>query len=254
MTVQLLAYRADGSVAATGTAQPVTAAGFSKEVSVASDAADIARFIVRVDGNGAIGARVGFDDLTLVYPDSALPDVALSVTPGEVAVPQGGSVDVPVTVTRLNGSAGPLTFSATGLPLGVTATFTGSTLRLRAAANAPRTPLDVARDSTIVADPRGDGAVAPATRTTKLPLRVSSPFELVGPATAGVPPCGVAELALRLERDRAVRRHGPARGQEPARGRHRDVRARPGDSAGRRPARRDQAAPQRRRAPSPRRR
>ena len=203
VTVQLIAYRADGSVAATGTAEPVTTAGFTKEVRVTSAAADIARFIVRIGGGGAIGARVGFDDLTLSYPDNALPDVALSVPPGEVAVPQGGSVDVPVTVTRLNGSAGPLTFSTTALPQGVTATFAGTTLRLRAAAGAPRTPLDVARDITITADPRGDGGVAPAARTARLPVRVSAAYELVGPTTAGVPACGSTELALRLERDRA---------------------------------------------------
>ena len=72
--------------------------------------------------------------------------MALSVPPGEIALAPGASRDIPITVTRLNGSAGPLTFTATGLPAGVTAAFTGTTLRLTAAVNAPRTPLDVPRD------------------------------------------------------------------------------------------------------------
>ena len=48
-----------------------------------SAAADIARFAVRMDGNGAIGAKHGFDNLTFTYPDNALPDLSLSVRPGE---------------------------------------------------------------------------------------------------------------------------------------------------------------------------
>ena len=68
-------------------------------------------------------------------------------------MPQGGFADVPITVTRLNGSAGAFTLAASGLPQGVTAQFVNSTLRLRAAADAPRTPLDVARDITVTATP-----------------------------------------------------------------------------------------------------
>ena len=128
--------------------------------------------------------------------------MALSVPPGEIALAPGASRDVPVTVTRLNGSAGPLTFTATGLPAGVTAAFTGTTLRLTAAVNAPRTPLDVPRDITITATP-GNGDVAPAPRTVKLPARVMRPFLLSGPDTVAVPACGGLDVALKLERDRA---------------------------------------------------
>ena len=103
----------------------MTSATFTTPVSVTSAAADIARFAVVADGNGAIGAKTGFDDLTLTYPENALPDVTLSVPPGEIALAPGASRDIPVTVTRLNGSAGPLTFTATGLPAGVTAAFSG---------------------------------------------------------------------------------------------------------------------------------
>ena len=106
VTAQLVAYRADGSVAATGTPRALTTT-FNTEVSVTSAAADIARFAVQMDGNGAIGARHGFDNLTFTYPDNALPDLSLSVRPGEATVVQGGFADIPITVTRLNGSAAP---------------------------------------------------------------------------------------------------------------------------------------------------
>ena len=158
--------------------------------------------------------------------------MSLSVPPGEIALAPGASRDVPITVTRLNGSAGPLTFTATGLPAGVTAAFTGTTLRLTAAVNAPRTPLDVPRDITITATP-GNGDVAPAPRTVKLPARVLRPFLLTGPDTVAVPACGGLDVALKLERDRSYTRHDQARGQAAADRCDGDLRARAGHPGGR---------------------
>ena len=74
-----------------------------------------------------------------------------------------------------------------------------STLRLRAAADAPR--VLIPRDITITATP-SSGDVAPTPRSTRLPVRVASNFELVGSGTASFAPCAGAELALRVERDR----------------------------------------------------
>ena len=207
-----------------------------------SAAADIARFAVRMDGNGAIGAQHGFDNLTFTYPDNALPDLSLSVRPGEAVVPQGGFADVPITVTRLNGSAGAFTLAASGLPQGVTAQFVNSTLRLRAAADAPRA-LDVARDITITATP-SSGDVAPMPRSTRLPVRVSSDFELVGSGTASFAPCAERRAgAARGARPR-VQRHRHPDGQRPPGGRHRDSRT-SGDPAGWRLPRRRQDPPER---------
>ena len=58
------------------------------------------------------------------------------------------------------------------------------------------------RDITITATP-GNGDVAPAPRTVKLPARVMRPFLLSGPDTVAVPACGGLDVALKLERDRA---------------------------------------------------
>lgn len=214
VTVQLQALRANGSIAATGAAVPISAAGFATEVAVTSGAADIARFRVIVAGPGATGAAVGFDDLTLRYPVGSLPEVSLGVAFDTAVVPQGGSVDVPVSITRLNGSSGPLALSATGLPAGVSAQFspasvpgaaTAATLRLTAAADAPPAALGVPTDISIVGDPRADGAVAPGPRAVTKAVRVASPYVLraVAPGPVAVPTCASVEVPLRLERDSA---------------------------------------------------
>ena len=158
-------------------------------------------------------------------------------------MPQGGFVDIPITVTRLNGSAGAFTLSASGLPQGVTAQFVNSTLRLRAAADAPRTPLDVPRDITITATPRA-ATSRPCRAARRLPVRVSSNFELVGSGTASFAPCAQRRTgAARGARPR-VQRHRHADGQRPPGGRHRDPRT-SGDPAGWRPPRRRQDPPER---------
>ena len=152
VTVQLQGLRANGTVAATGTAATISGAAFSTPVSVTSPAPDIAQFRVILGGPGAQGAAVGIDDLTMTYPAGTLPDVSLGVDAAATVIPQGGSVDVPVSVTRLNGSNGPLDMSASSLPLGVSATFipnplagTGAaaTLRLTAVPDAPPAAMGV---------------------------------------------------------------------------------------------------------------
>ena len=57
VTLQIIGYRANGTVAATAPASPSRSATFTTPVSVTSAAADIARFAVVTDGNGAIGAQ-----------------------------------------------------------------------------------------------------------------------------------------------------------------------------------------------------
>ncbi|MDW5598707.1 hypothetical protein VSS74_30375, partial [Conexibacter stalactiti] len=212
VTVELRAYRADGRAAATGAPVTITADGFRTAATVTSAAADIARVDVYVDGRGAIGAAVGIDDLTFDYPDGTLPDVALSGPSQEITIPQGGSVDVPIAIGRLNGSRGPLDLSATRLTQGVRAQFvpdpvpgteTEATLRLSAAADAPTLPRGGGRTVVVSGDPGGNGAVAPAIRTLGLTARVAAPFTLSSPTAepARVPTCTATTHPLRLERD-----------------------------------------------------
>lgn len=220
VTVQLQGLRTNGTVAATGTAATITGTPFSTPVSVTSAAPDIARFRVTVGGPGATGAEVGIDDLTMTYPEGTLPDVSLGVDPNATVIPQGGSVDVPVTATRLNGSDGPLDLRTAGLPPGVSTAFVpnplggtaaAATLRLTAGPDAPPAPMGVPTDLTITADPLGNAGVAPEPRSVVKSVRVASQYDLRAPAASSVEvaACTSTELPLRLERsstfDKTVR-------------------------------------------------
>jgi hypothetical protein len=211
VTARMIGYRANGSVAATGTATSISHQGFTTPVRVTSSFADIAYFELKIEGNGALGAALGFDDLTIDYPANSLPDFSLTAPTGPVAVLQGKTTDVPVQLTRLNGSSGNVHMSVTGLPTGVTAqvvptavagTGTNATVRLTAGPNAP--PFEVPRTFTIVADPRGNGSVGPAERTAGVLMRVGGNFSLQGPAAeTEVPTCAAVDVPFKLLRDRA---------------------------------------------------
>ncbi|HST38777.1 MAG TPA: hypothetical protein VLK58_04685, partial [Conexibacter sp.] len=212
VTVALRAYRADGREIATGSAVTIDAEDFKTAATVSSAAADIARVDVVFGGRGVLGAAVGIDDLAFEFPDRSLPDVSLSGPTQEITIPQGGSVDVPIAIGRLNGSRGPLDLSATRLTQGVRAQFvpdpvpgaeTEATLRLSAAADAPTLPRGGGRTLVVSGDPGGVGAVAPAIRTLGLTARVAAPFTLSSPTAepARVPTCTATTHPLRLERD-----------------------------------------------------
>jgi hypothetical protein len=213
VTARLVALRADGSEAASSAAVPVNATNFTVPVTVTSTAGDIAAFALHAEGPGATGgSTLGFDDLTLTFPDSSLADVSLTIGGGELVLLQGGSLDVPVTLLRLNGSDGPLPLSFSALPSDVTATLLpnpvpgteeNAVLRL--------TATDTAAPSlttfTITADPQGNNSVAPAIRTATSKLRVSANYELEagGAGSPLLPQCAPVEFPLRLPRSPAFR-------------------------------------------------
>jgi kumamolisin len=84
------------------------------------------------NGNGLINA----------FLTEAGPDFGLSASPASILVIQGSNVNTTVSVTQQNGFSGSVQLSASGLPSGVTATFTPnpatstSTLNLSATATA----------------------------------------------------------------------------------------------------------------------
>lgn len=209
VSATLTAYRADNSLAGSTTV-PI-GVGLTTKVTVMSAVADIARFDLVAEGPGSVGAELGFDDLTLTFPAQSIPDMSVSVPPDTVPVLQGGAKTVPARVTRLNGSSGPVTFSVTGLPAGVTGTVspdplpgvqTNATLRLAAADNATTTPLKTAR---LIANPQGNANVAPAPRSTQFTLRVASAFTLSPDGTEPIhlPQCAPVDRTFVLERDRS---------------------------------------------------
>lgn len=184
----LTAYDANHNVIARSTPVTVTAgAGFHTPLSVSSPTATIISF--EVSGSGPSvqqNQQLGIDDLSFDIPATPhQPDFTIS-SPSGTTVPQGGTSTVPITINRLNQSAGDVSLDIAGLPPGVTATFvpnptsgTASTLTLTAATDAPRSPAT----ATITGSPAAL-SVGPTTRSTPLAIVVDENFNV---ALGGTP-------------------------------------------------------------------
>lgn len=72
----------------------------------------------------------GVEDTTIAVTVTVIaPGIGLSVGQATASLAQGESASIPVTATRSGGYTGPIGLAAVGLPEGVTATFTPSTLQ-----------------------------------------------------------------------------------------------------------------------------
>lgn len=213
----LTAYRADGTVAGTSDAVPI-GTSFTSPVSVASATADIARFHLTVEGPGEVNASLGFDDLTLEFPANSLPDISVSAPSRITTLRQGVGTDIPIDVTRLNGSNGPVTLSVSGLPSSVTASFTpnplpttqeSATMTLTASGSAPE--FLQPRELVVTADPSGNANVAPASRTATTLITLVTNFELSvagGGTDAAVPACAASDVVVRVRRSLGFAQNG----------------------------------------------
>ena len=200
----LTARRQDNTVAATVT-KPI-GVGITTPMSVTSAAPDIVKWELSDDSGGS---ELAFDDLSYEIPNNLVPQIALRGPVQTVPVLQGSHTDVPVSVTRLNGSDGPVHFSVSGLPNGVTGTLTpdplpgtqsDATLHLNAAADTTTTFFT---NATLTADPQGNASVAAAPATAPFSVRVASSYELRAndTSTLHLPPCASADRSFHLDRD-----------------------------------------------------
>ncbi|MEA2432956.1 MAG: hypothetical protein QOG54_413 [Actinomycetota bacterium] len=174
--VTLTARNAAGESLGTSTATVVQGQPFNQSVSVTSSSAtpDIASFELIADPpNGS--QTIGFDDLSLTRPEAGPPaDFALRV--GPLPVHQGAFIDVPIEVSRLNGSNGNVAMSISGLPAGMNGTFSpnpvsgtdgATTLRLSVDPNAiPSANTEI----TITGTPGGGAGSEP--RAATLTVRI----------------------------------------------------------------------------------
>ena len=100
---------------------------------------------VRIYNRALTASEIQTDMNTAVGPAAPPPDFSVSAAPGTRSVIQGSSTTYTVTTSALNGFAGPVALSASGLPGNATASFnpatlTGagsSTLTITTAANTP---------------------------------------------------------------------------------------------------------------------
>src|SRR5262249_17449671 len=150
----------------------VTPGAAAKPMTVSGAA--IAYFEVRTD----INYDLALDDLAITYPDAPQPaDVSVTGVPSVVEVLDGTSNPVGVDLTRLNGSNGDVTFSVSGLPAGMTASFapnpvggTGTHTVMTLTAPRDAATSDYA-NATITATPTGGASVAPGPRTLSFTTR-----------------------------------------------------------------------------------
>lgn len=182
--------------------------GYDTPITVSSANPDIVSFELTTDPGS--GAALGFDDLTMEFPAGTLPDVALAAPLDTQVVLEGSRRDVPITLNRINGSDGPITLSASGLPDGVTAQFlpnpvpgtgTSTVMRLTADDDAPTFfgPVNVTVKAESIPP---DGGVMPGPRTIQVPVSVRSAFDLAraSPGTVSLPHCAPIDVGLRLHR------------------------------------------------------
>jgi len=115
----------------TASFNPASTATTSVATLTASSTAAIGTATVTV--TGTYGASTS--SVTLSLTVKAGPSFTLAAAPASVSVMQGASGTNTITVTPLNGFTGIATLAVAGLPTGVTAVFTGTTLKLTAAAS-----------------------------------------------------------------------------------------------------------------------
>jgi len=210
----------DGTPVATTGPVPIASGDFNTPLTVTSASANIDSFTV----TGA-NAAVGIDDVEVDFAGGQ-PDLSVAATDQVVALVQGQQTQIPIRLSRVNGSNGTVRLSIRGLPTGVTGSFspalvteagTTSTLTLTAGPDATDSDFH-ATTATIVADPQGDANVAPAPRVASLNVRVAKSFELgSGDQTdtnqrsnqsveIAAPQCAPVDVPLKITRDIAMTR------------------------------------------------
>lgn len=111
---------------------PASTATTSVVTFSATSAAPVGTSTIMVTGTEGTSTTTTSISLTV----KAGPSFTLAAAPASLSVTQGASGSSTITVTPLNGFTGAPTLSIAGLPTGVTAIFTGSTLKLTASAAA----------------------------------------------------------------------------------------------------------------------
>jgi hypothetical protein len=224
----LTAFNAGGTFIATTGPVPIDVAGFNARLSVSSPAGNIARVVISTtsgpNGESEVAGDLGIDDLAVNFADGGAADFALGAPNQIFALVAGQSLDIPVQVNRINGSSGPIAFSLSNLPRGVSAepvTVSGNqttaTLTLSAAPDAPDTNFEPIT-ATLTADPLGDPNVGPAPRTAALQVRVARDYQLEvdgsteaelspkSPLALRLPDCTPLEVPVKIRRDIAMNR------------------------------------------------
>lgn len=153
---------------------------------------------------GAVGAQV--DDVSFVRPSSIPPpDFGLRASNGSGQPVQGGSATDTINIRRVNGSTGGISFSASGLPAGVTASFSpnpatgnSATITISASKSAAATTHGSIPSFTITGAPATTTA-GTASHSFSEAVEVLPEFSLTYPNPVNVPPCSALQVPLKLQ-------------------------------------------------------
>jgi hypothetical protein len=148
--------------AASGLPTGVTAS-FAGNVVTFTAASTATAATANVTITGTSGSIVRTTPIALTI--GAAPSFTLSASPTSLSLAPGASGQSTVTVTPQNGFTGTVSYAASGLPAGVTATFAGNVVTFTAAAGAP------AAGATNVTITGTSGSI---TRTTSVAIAVSA--------------------------------------------------------------------------------
>src|SRR3954453_14683640 len=178
MKIQLRGYGSDDGLQAQSAFVTVTEDQPLMQLPAPAPSATIDYFEIVADMPGDAGEGMAVDDLTIVTPDTA-PPPNFTLNNGETVVDvlTGTSVDVLVDMNRINGSNGDVTFSVSGLPDGMTASFspnpvagTGTTTTMTLSAATGAAHSDQYTEITVTATPAAGAGSTP--RSIKKQVRI----------------------------------------------------------------------------------
>lgn len=195
--VTLNAYDALGQVVKTSTVTVPADQGTHTLIAVSSSSPNIVAFDVT-----STQPNVTVDDLTFDNPSGVPADFTISPHSAFVQVVQGSGVPDAIAIQRLNGSNGGVTFSASGLPAGVHASFSpnpatgnGTTMTVSADAGAPLPAPGPFPSFTVTGTPAGAG-VGSVPRSATLQVAVQPLFTIGTSGAVNVPPCSTLQVPI----------------------------------------------------------
>jgi hypothetical protein len=203
--MRLSAFDGQGRLLNRSASTAIPAAGTTLVVSAGQP--EITYFVLEETGTSA-RAGVWIDDLIFDTPPVAgQPSFGIGRTAGAgpVALRQGASVDIDISIFRINSSAGNVVFSLADLPTGIDASFSpsvnGRTLSLRAGVTAPLT--GTTDPVLIVRGAPADAGTGTVTQKISIPLRISPAITVISSATApvGLPACAPLKLTYDVAAD-----------------------------------------------------
>jgi hypothetical protein len=213
----LRAFDSAGQEVAHDGPKPVSPGQFNTEFKVErASEEDIASFSFEGD------ADLGIDAVSAEFSGGGIPDFSIGTTNQVIPIVAGQTAQVPVHISRLNGSTGAIEFGVEHLPDGVRALTrevkkddeTDVAITLEALPSAADTDF-LPTDATIVARPRVQTA-GRTDRTANFKIRVAQDFQLSSGGVSDreegrkipvqVPDCAPADLPISITRDIMMQR------------------------------------------------